>query len=394
VHRQTRNFAVLSAIMAAVIVYGSLYPFEFYDHKAAGGPVVALLGTWRRLSSRGDIISNLLLYLPLGFFLALWLDRLPVAPRILLVAVGGLSLSVSIELTQFYDASRETAMSDVYTNTAGALLGAIAAVIIGSEFRVPFAGGLEPRPFVVLLVVCWCGYRLFPYVPTIDLHKYWDALKPLVFAPKLPALALYRHIATWLTLAVLLEALFGSDRRRWIFFLFVPAILFARIFIVDAILSPAEVLGGLIAVLAWIGGLAGLPARAGVVASLFALLIVLIGLEPFQFQSPPRAFGWIPFLSFMRGGIEVNIQPFFEKVFTYGAMLWLLGRAGWPLGASTVSVAALVLALRYAEIYLPGRSAEITDFVIVLMIATVIKLVPEEVLRSAEKQALTARVRG
>jgi hypothetical protein len=54
-------------MVAILIAYGSLYPFIFH----AAGPVTAdlshFLASWRQpLTSRGDILANLLLYIPLG----------------------------------------------------------------------------------------------------------------------------------------------------------------------------------------------------------------------------------------------------------------------------------------------------------------------------------------
>jgi VanZ family protein len=377
VDAQRRNFLVLTAAVVAVIVYGSLYPFDFHDRAAPGGPVGALLATWRKLSGRGDIIANVLLYLPFGFFAAMALDRLAWPLRVLAAMLLGLALCVAIELTQFYDLGRSSTMSDVYANTTGTLIGAIIAAVVGREFRIPF-GAVEPQPFVLLLVIAWLGYRLYPYVPTIDLHKYWNALKPLVFAPQLRPLDLLRHTGTWLALATMLEALFGAARRRIVFLLFVPAVLFLRILILGTVLSPAEVAGGALAVLLWLGSLAQLGFRAGLVAALFTVVITVQGLEPFQFLTRPRPFGWIPFLSFMGGSLEQNTASFFEKVFMYGGLLWLLTRAGLRLALAAPATAGLVLALRYAQTYLPGRSAEITDFVIVVVLAAVMRLVPGE----------------
>ena len=96
---QRRNFLVLTAAVVAVIVYGSLYPFDFHDRAAPGGPVGALLATWRKPSGRGDIIANVLLYLPFGFFAAMALDRLAWPLRVLAAMLLGFALCVAIELT-------------------------------------------------------------------------------------------------------------------------------------------------------------------------------------------------------------------------------------------------------------------------------------------------------
>jgi VanZ family protein len=54
-------------------------------------------------------------------------------------------------------------------------------------------------------------------------------------------------------------------------------------------------------------------------------------------------------------------------------MVWLLVRAGLSHGAAAALGAALVFGLRVTQIYLPGRSAEITDTILVLMLAGMMK---------------------
>lgn len=369
--------AVITALVIAVIFYGSLYPFVFRDRGGLDEAISLLLTTWRVPTSRGDIISNILLYIPLGLFAVNALAG-PRAPRVVLATLLGLAICTTVELAQFYTPARNSTMSDIYSNTAGTLIGAIAGVVVHRGIRLPFLGQVAWQPFPVLLLVSWGGYRLYPYVPAIDLQKYKDAIKPLIFSPTLTATDLYRHTAIWLVLAVLLEAVFGADRRRLMFCLLVPAVLFARILIVGTTLSPAEVAGGALALLLWLAVLSHVPLRAGIVALLFIGVVVIQSLAPFEFQTYARPFGWIPFLSFMRGSMEVNALVMFEKVFTYGSLLWLLTRAGLNFGIATAASAALIFALRYAQTYLPGRSAEITDFVMVLILALVMKLLADE----------------
>jgi hypothetical protein len=134
-----------------------------------------------------------------------------------------------------------------------------------------------------------------------------------------------------------------------------------------------------------------LPARTGIVALLLIGVVVIQSLAPFQFQAYARPFGWIPFLSFMRGSMEVNALSMFEKVFTYGSLLWLLTGAGLRLGAATTVSAVMIFVLRYAQTHLPGRSAEITDVIIVLVLALVMTLLADEPLpRHAKVQAAKA----
>jgi VanZ family protein len=370
-------YAIITLTVLALILYGTLYPFEFHAGRYASGPVHALLSTYRTLSNRGDILANILLFMPLGFFVMQSLRRPPGLSRIVLVTAGCVLLSAGIELLQFYDDSRETALSDVYSNTLGAAIGAVAGVLFYRRFNLTAIEGTRKRPFVALLVLCWLGYRLFPYVPVIDLHKYWHAVRPVLRVQSLPLLDLYRHTVIWLAVALLLEALFESPFHRWILALLVPAVWLARIVIGEIILSPAELAGGALAAAIWTGFIYRLRGRVGVIAILFTSTIALQALEPFRFSASARPFGWVPFRGFLQGSLAANTQSFLEKAFSYGTLVWLAVRAGWPWGLATLAGAALVLGLRLVQVYIPGRSAEITDTLILLMAAGVMRLFGE-----------------
>ena len=372
------RFALIVAGVVFVIIYGSLFPFQFHNDPPSSGSLRALIATWRTPTSRGDLIANLLLYFPVGLFAVPSLRGLPSIARFVLVVVGGVALSVSMELTQFYEAGRISSLMDVYANTAGVLLGAAASSI---PFRkLPWAriGNAERRPFVILLLSCWLGYRLFPFAPTIDLHKYWTAVKPLILSPSFPLLDLCRHIVIWLVAALLLEALLGTVRSRIALPLLFLTVLLARILIVDAVLSPAEILGGVIAVSVWSTLLSRMRIGAALVAVSFAGVVVIQALEPFRFSSTARPFDWIPFHGLIQGSIEVSIRSFLEKIFTYGALIWLMTRAGFKLILSASLGGALVLGLRLSQVFLPGRPAEITDVIMLLMLALVMKSMGED----------------
>ena len=80
----------------------------------------------------------------------------------------------------------------------------------------------------------------------------------------------------------------------------------------------------------------------------------------------------MPFRSFIYGSSEVNILSFLEKTFLYGSLIWLFGRSGLEIRVSTVLVAIMLFATSWAETYLPGRSAEVTDALIGLLIGAIL----------------------
>jgi VanZ family protein len=343
------RYAAIAAAVAVIIAYGSLFPFEFHAGARPEGPLRYLLSTWNAGAGRIDLILNVILYLPLGFFTVQAVRGRPLS-RLALATLLGIALSVSMEVTQFYDHGRVSEMTDVYANGAGALLGAI--------------GGIAQRrwaphqPFVVLMIGCWLGSRLFPYAPR----------------PQAAPLGLLRHLVIWLVVALMLESLLGSGRARVAILALVPAVLGVRLLITGVVPDWQEIAGAALAALLWSALLFRLPLRAALVAACFVALVVEQALEPFTFQLPTRAFGLIPFRGFIFAPVETALRVFLEKSFTYGGLVWVIVRAGSPLGLATLASAALVLALRLVQLYLPGRSAEITDVVMVLLLAGMLRL--------------------
>jgi hypothetical protein len=148
----------------------------------------------------------------------------------------------------------------------------------------------------------------------------------------------------------------------------------ARVAITGLVLSPAEVIGSLAGAVCWAALFYRLRLRMPIIAALLASMIAAQSLEPFRFLAVARPFGWAPFRGMMQGSISVNIVSLFEKSFAYGALVWFLQRSGWRLWLAATASAAFVLVLSVAQVYIPGRSAEITDAVIVLLMAGLIAL--------------------
>ncbi|HUB94981.1 MAG TPA: hypothetical protein VL993_03640, partial [Stellaceae bacterium] len=300
------------------------------------------------------------------------------------------ALSVSMELTQYYDVGRDTEVSDAYANTMGAALGGLIGVLFRGDLRLPFLRELSANPVATMLLGAWAAYRLYPYVPAIDLHKYWNALKPVVLRPSVDPLHLFHHLAIWLSGALLIEAIFGLRRAAWLFPLFVGGVLFSEILIVSSLLSVDEIAGALCAYVIFLA-LAGFGAapRAAVASIVFAAAVFAERLSPFHFVHATHGFGWIPFYSFMQGSIDIDVMSFFEKFYFYGTMLWLLTRAGIGLRWAAVLVAVGLFASSWVEVYLPGRSAEDTDAIMALMIAAILGLIEHDT--EAESRPVPAK---
>ena len=285
------RFLLLTALTAVVIAYGSLYPFDFRVPAEGDGAVTALLRSWATPPGRGDFVANVLLYMPLGWFGVLSLtQRMSVGLRLFLMIIGGTTLSVTMELTQYFDAGRVTAADDVYANLLGTILGSLSATYVSGRWRVPLLVEISANPNSAALMAAWAGYRLYPYVPTIDLHKYWNALKPVILDPSLSLEGLYRHTTIWLTTFALIAALVGPRRSALLVPLFCGCILAARVLIVDTTLSVAPIVGAKPALLLSLANQCFCFAFITGAAALFVLFgaaaLSWSGCNPSSFQGP------------------------------------------------------------------------------------------------------------
>jgi VanZ family protein len=367
------RFALLTVGVAAAIAYGSLFPFHYRE---SGKDLRSLFETARLPLSPAETIANILFYVPFGLAGMAALRRLPAWICVGLVGLTGTVLCICMEWAQSHVASRTPDLWDACANAAGSFLGAFAGAIYRNPSAATIFGHTKRRPFVWLMLTLWLGYQVFPYWIPSSLRT--GGVLALVFPLNyLAMIGFFQGCAVWLAVALMIEALVGVARSRIVLpclslvILTMPATLFGFV------LSPERALGGVVAVLLWSGVVWRLPRRGAIVGALFVSQVILAALKPFHFLSEPGPFHLIPFASFLRDGRDTGAQSFLEKAFTYGALLWVGARAGLRLGQLAFWATALVLALRVAQIYLPGGSAEISDVIITLALAGLMKLLNE-----------------
>jgi glycopeptide antibiotics resistance protein len=107
------------------------------------------------------------------------------------------------------------------------------------------------------------------------------------------------------------------------------------------------------------------PAKRFLLISM-ALWIWLVaeGLRPMNFEGPAQPFGWLPFESWFVGAPEAYYGTFFMKLFFYTAILWVERKAGMGWIRALLAPGAILFATELAQRYLPGRTPEITDVVL------------------------------
>jgi len=160
----------LLAIVIAVIVYGTLYPFHFHFARTSVNPFFFLVHAWPEEIDRfvlRDMALNVAFFVPLGVSAFLTFARrggrtLGILCTILLAA----TLSASIEMLQIYDATRDCSALDWLCNTLGALLGGALALVFQPRLAsIALSAGRRGASAAALLAGCWAGAQLYPPIP-------------------------------------------------------------------------------------------------------------------------------------------------------------------------------------------------------------------------------------
>jgi len=269
-----------------------------------------------------------------------------------------------MELLQNYVPGRTTSLSDLATNTIGAAGGALLALLLAPAL-VPYLRGQARRasPGAVLLLACWGAYQLYPFFPVIRSTRLRQAIQALFVAHAFSPVEIWRAGAEWFAAAVALEAVVGRLRTPWAAGALL--VLSLRIFMPGRTLGAEEVAGGVLALLAW----ELLPAkrRIGIGVWMTLSAIVLAELAPFHFTRHAAAFSWIPLGASFEYDRWAALVTLLRKSFLYGAAVWLVARSGVRYPVAGGALAAALLTLELAQRYLPGRTPEITDSLIALV---------------------------
>jgi VanZ family protein len=377
-----QNMRFLFFITLFLISYGSLYPFDF---SARGGGMAELRAMFDDLalpSSKGDLIGNILLFVPPGLLIA-W--RNPVAgPAVTALAAFRLGLAAflafALQVAQIWLPSRVPALGDVFTNIFGLLLGYVSGITCRRMLPEKISSHIQQVAFPLMLLSLWVVCRWFPLVPTLDLQNLKNGLKLLLLHPQFDAIRALAIASGWLVffrLADFISAFapdfasgFLSCRKRP-----VPVILFvalgitlAQPFFVNRDLQLYHLAG-----LACAGLALPLLRRSWANAAIGIILlasVLLSGLSPFTFswEGSGHGFQWTPFAGMLDGSMLLNLAVLIEKTFFYGSLIFILHANGARPGGATVLVMLWVALIEVIQIFIAGKTAEITDPILAAML--------------------------
>jgi glycopeptide antibiotics resistance protein len=358
---------VLFPLVAAAIAYGSLYPFAVVWSWPDAATVGNFLATWDDIPSRGDVLGNVILFIPYGLFgRCVW-----PAPR---TAWTGVALAVVLQLAQFWIDGREPQIQDMIWNGVGlaAGIGLASVAALRSRLLSPAVTGWQSPPAV--LVAFWMASIAVPFVPTVDLAQVVSSLKPLLRNPWPDASHTFLIAASWLAAACMVQEAVTGRRRQWLTLMALVALAAVlKLVIVGNRFQAAEIVGTLIALPLWFWRGERTAGRRGIAGMLLLIAIVWGGLDPVRFRSEPGHFYWLPFGGALNGAVMLNLRAVLAKIFIYGGAIWLLSRGGARIPSAGAAVVGVTLCIEIAQVWTHSGTPEITDPLMALAIALLLQ---------------------
>lgn len=276
----------------------------------------------------------------------------------------GAVLSCCIEMLQIYVPTRHCSAIDVITNVTGSTLGVLAAILFvelaGDNLTGTLLARCTDRTALTLLFLAAADLTA-PFFPIMGRTALWAKFIFFLHSPftVLPAVS---YAAFWLACGLLLRAANLEPARLWLTLSLVA--IPCQIAVTSRQPTLSDIAGAIAGLLLFLA----IGKQQRLAAAFFLTVLIVRGLAPFHFQQQAAYFTWIPFGGFLNMDWQTGLSVFIEKLFFYGSAIWLLQISGLSLAASTAATATLLAGIEVAQQWLPGRTAEITDPLIALLI--------------------------
>jgi len=250
------------------------------------------------------------------------------------------------------------------------------------------------------LLALWIVTQWAPLVPSLDWQSVKDNLKPLLLQPGLDAPIVLLAAARVLAAGCLFAAARpGRHAGALTFGLLLALVLAGKPFIVGQAINRSNVLGFAAGYAGWLFAMR----RSEQHRLLTALVLLFVGysvsaLTPLEFRAAAAPFHWLPFEEMLEGSLELNTRALIDAVFIYATLLWLVQQYGGRVAGSSVVLAAWVALIELAQMWIEGRTADITDPLLVLVIGMLMRrgdiALPQPVRRRSGRRSPAHRQRS
>jgi VanZ family protein len=398
----------LAIIYGGLLFYASLMPFDFAIGPHIDYQLKHILQGWpihphARISG-SDVLSNLLLYAPLGWLIAARcrFHRMQGLSSLLVAAGICALISATVESLQLFTISRVASVADWVLNTISGTMGALLGASWGPELWIGSTRWLKsswksrPSNIATLIFMALLAAEAWsPFLPTLLLKQVWRALQRSHFNPVIGFAVHPWHwwIVTRVMVYAALTMLLAGWRREkpGLKELVIAAVVAADFTVILEFIKPlfvSRAINTANVLASWAGCILAIPLarllngrldinkKLGAAIGGIFLYLVYIWWTPFNFigdvsriaktiHSPVQL---LPFYDYAMGATLNQARLFVQSVSLISVWVYLLRlRLGWHnrtrrgIFFAAVFSALLGAGLEFGQIFLPTRTASMTD---------------------------------
>jgi VanZ family protein len=352
-----------------IIIYGSLFPFDFQFENLAQNDRRAIFSTNIFGARIADILSNVLLFLPLGFAGSELISRNKNEQKYyFLLCFCSFILALGVQILQIYIPQRYPALYDVLWNMVGTFLGILTANLMARHYSHILKSDHKISLFILLMG--WVFFLLTPFIFSFEKATLMANISSHLNIEKYKIENILMFTAIWIVFGKLLEEMIYI--RKKLFFsleaIFI-IIIILKMFVFRNVIEPEIFTGGIIAILL-------LHSKLFLKINVYKLALIILlpmmfynSLYPFEFiENPYKKFVWIPFGEIFTPDILQTLRTFSYKFFVYGAIIWCFYKsypnAKWIIYI-LIAYAGLIEILQHFTLF---RIGGLTEILIVILL--------------------------
>lgn len=318
-----------------VIIYGSLFPFDFQYVNWANEGRRMLFSTSFFGGKITDILSNILLFIPLGFSGSELISRHTKSEKFYIyLCFFAFILAIGLQILQIYIPQRFPAFYDAVWNIIGTFVGILLANFMARRY--PHILNSDNKISLFILLSSWIFFLLLPFIFSFEKSLLTQNINAHISLEEYKLANIFIFTGIWLAFERLLDEMVYI-KKNILFSLESVLILTTvlKIFTFNNVIEPEIFLGGIIAVIISKSSFYKNRAAYKCIALILIPSMFYYSLYPFEFTNNPyKDFIWIPFAELFSSNILGTLRTLFFKIFVYGAIVWTVYKS-FPNAKST-----------------------------------------------------------
>ncbi len=363
---------VLFAITALVIIYGSLFPFNFTWPAFSQIAWFDWLTTFEHRTTNGDKLSNLLIFIPLTFFAffePLIKHKKPYL-KFVLILVLSLSFAYALQFLQFFTQNRVPSAGDVWFNGWGALIGIAAAWLF--EYWLSSNQQLKKNWFkdhaIACAILILAGlFLLFPYFIQLNLSTAINGVESLWMPPLFNYSNFVVLFGVWLAIFVLLDSHLWFKLTNKQAFILVASVLILRVLTKHIGIDVEWIIA---IALAWLAK-NYISAKWQNFIVLTALIIAYLAdiFLPWQVKTYAININYVLLNGYLSGSLWENTYQFLKLTFFYSSLLYFAYQVFKRWMLSAIVIMLLVTVVELLQQYYSLGKPDVSEIIIVLILS-------------------------